>query len=282
MNEDLFLVDHHVHTIYSGHSGPGMTIGRIIHEAQSHGLTRIVILEHAPGIGADVREGVLAGTHKARDTLRAHLDAILEERDLWTDRTPMRVLVGAEVDPDPVHMNGDLLLDDLAGMDLVLAGFHYLPGARGLWFDAVTWTDDQRTAMYAEWFPWAMRVAANPQVDVIAHPGLALARAGGIDRFSGRVLQDFEKLFQVCARHGTAIELNESLRAKFSPAQAHSYEDLLALARDTGVALSVASDAHALAQLGRYRWVRGLVSRLGLTEEHMIHPRAQRRREARA
>ncbi|MFH0910137.1 MAG: PHP domain-containing protein [Planctomycetota bacterium] len=276
-SRDIFQYDYHIHTVYSGHSAEDMRVSRIIQKAGSLGLKRIVILEHVPGVQSSLQGEILAGEHDPGATVRVHLDAILEERAIQAGRSPVEVLVGAEVDADPKRMDGSLLLGDLSGLDLVIGSTHYLPDGRGLWYDRTDWLPVEQESIYREWFLWAGRVVENPRVEILAHPGVVLARHGGVAAFEGAVLDDFAGLFAVCRRCRTAIELNELMRGKLKARQVETYENVLALARDMGLCFSIGSDAHRIESIGRYEWVRAMAGRLGLTEDHLHHPKPRSR-----
>jgi histidinol phosphatase-like PHP family hydrolase len=253
-----------------------MLVGNILRQADKVGLRRIAIVEHTPQIDTRIQQAVCGGTFRRDRCIRAHLESIMEERALWCKRSPIEILAGAEIDADPLPLDGSLLLDDLTGLDLVLASTHFLPRGRGMWYDRTPWPQEIQEEMYQEWFSWAMHIAANPEVHILAHPGATLAAIGAIHAFEGHVLNDMEKLLRVCHRFNTAFELNEAMHKKLTPEQARSYESVFALARDLGVPIAVSSDAHHLAEVGRFDWVAGIVSRLGLTEDHLYHHRPPR------
>lgn len=262
--------DHHIHTVYSGHSAPEMTVREIIARAEKAEQKRIIILEHVPEVTGD-RAAALARVPVR--LLKAPIQRIAQEVHEIRSETPVRVLIGAEIDADPVNRDGRLLLSDTSGIDVILASTHFLPEDGDPWYNIHgVLTDDRLRALRDEWFTWTMRVAANPKVDILAHPGVEMASIGAIMRFDGEVLDRFEKLLRICARFNTAFELNETLERKIGPLPAESYINVLALARDIGVKLSLGSDAHSPEKIGQYDFVARVVKTLGLTHQHFYHP----------
>ena len=262
--------DHHIHTVYSGHSSPDMVVGAVAARVGSAGLKRAVILEHVPEVGRDQRavsRGCFDGVR------RPQIDAIAAEVPLWRDRCAARLLGGVEVDADPLTCDGSLLLTDLSGVDVVLGSTHFLPGGGGMWYEMGDSLPRERLQqIYEQWMAWSMNVAANPLVDVLSHPGAEMAAMGAIERFEGQVLEDFSKLMQVCAKYNTAFELNELIVRKMSAEQCESYVDVVALAPAHNVKLSIGSDAHHLDRIGDYPWVQTVVDRLGLGPGDYFHP----------
>ena len=261
--------DHHIHTVYSGHSSRDMTVAAIVEKAAALDLRRIVILEHIPDIQRD-RRAVLDGV--LGEASREPLRAIGRDLAAVAERGTVRVFRGAEIDADPNARDGRLLLADLSGIDVVMAACHYVADTRAMWFDLAELPRERLDRLYEIWMVWAMHVAANPAVDVLAHPGAEMASFGAIQRFEGRVLEDFEKLLRLCRKHETAIDLNESMVRRLSPETLAGYETMIETARDLGVRISIGSDAHQLDRIGAYPWLSTLAERLGLKPEHYFHP----------
>ncbi len=246
-----------------------MVVGAIADQAARLGLRRIVILEHVP----DSSDGRRVMHERLPTARRAQLDAIAEEIARFRGESPVQLVLGAEIDADPHRRDGRLLLGDLQGLQVILAATHFLPEAPGYFHEMGELPPERAEEIYYQWMPWLMHVAANPQVDVLAHPGREMLQAGVIADFGGRVRDDFEKLLLVCQRHNTAFELNESLGRYFTAAQLATYEELFAMARDLGVKISLGSDAHRLDQIGQFTWSEKLIKRLGLGPQHYFHPR---------
>lgn len=264
--------DYHIHTNLSGHSSPDMIVGAIIDRATRLGLRRIVILEHTPEVNRH-RDDVVK--HKIESFPAPQIDLIAAEVAYWRDHTSLEILVGAEIDADPNRRDGRLLCQPPATADVILASTHYTPNEGGYWYELSGLDDERRRSIYREWLSWTLLIAVNPHVDILAHPGVEMAAIGAIDQFSGSILEDFEKILLACRAGKTAFELNELLTKKMPQEKLTSYIEVVAMARDLGVPISIGSDAHALEKIGSYPWVETVMATLGLKEEHFYHPRAR-------
>src|SRR5580700_2490816 len=99
----------------------------------------------------------------------------------------------------------------------------------------------------------------NPRVNVIGHPTTRrIGRRPPVD-------VDFGELFRVCARTGTALEINAS------PQRLDLPSDHIRAARDAGVRFAVDSDAHSVADLGNMPFGVGTAQRGWLTPEDVIN-----------
>ncbi|MBN1257737.1 MAG: hypothetical protein JXA52_08540 [Planctomycetes bacterium] len=274
MKNNTFPFDFHLHTILSGHSQPDMLVGNIIWRADELGLEKIIILEHTPGFSAEMQASVIAGEYQEDETTRLPVDIIIHECASFLPQAKVRAIVGAEIDADPCARDGSLLMNDFNGIDIVMAATHYIPGARGIWNDAQEFPPEEQEKIYREWFTWAKAVAANPRVDILAHPGALLGNKTGITAFEGKVLKDFEELLVVCKENQVAFELNELLRRKLTESQAATYHNVIALARKVGVAISIGSDAHGLKFVGQYDWVLEIAKQAELQENELFMPAA--------
>jgi histidinol phosphatase-like PHP family hydrolase len=254
-----------------------MLVGNIIRKISEEKLKGGVILEHVP-LG-DATGDILDGNYNKKKTIRAQLDAIIEERNMWKDNgLETDILVGAEIDADPNAMDGSLLLEDLSGIEVILASTHFLPNARGTWWQRNTdWPEGELEKMYQEWFVWTMHVAANPNVDIIAHPGTSLAAIGAVEEFSGKVISDFEKLFTICAEYNTAVELNETMQSKLDKKQLDTYWEVIAVAKECGAKISIGSDSHSLRKVANFKWVHSVIEKALISEKDIFIPEARAR-----
>jgi len=131
----------------------------------------------------------------------------------------LRVLRALEMNLSPDGA-GDMEPAALAGLDLVLGAFH----------SRLRVVEDQTTRYVA-----ALR---NPTIDVLAHP------RGRIYDFREGLHAEWPRVFAVAAEEDCAVEIDAY------PDRQDLDVELLALARDAGVRISIGSDAHAPAQLG--------------------------------
>lgn len=154
------------------------------------------------------------------------------------------LLSGVESD---ILAEGDLdyPADVLQQLDFVIASVHARHGQGG----------DAMTARMT-------RAASDPMTDVIGHP-------------TGRLLLgrpptdlDVRALIEACAASGCAIELNAS------PHRLDLEARYLAMAREAGVLVSIAADAHSAGALRNLEYGIAVARRAGLTPEHVLNTRS--------
>jgi putative hydrolase len=133
-------------------------------------------------------------------------------------RVDVRVLRSIEMNLSP-NGEGDLDPSALRKLDLVLGSFH----------SQLRKTEDQ-TERY-------LAAAANPHINVLAHP------RGRIYDYRLGLSADWGRVFEAAAAADTALEIDAY------PDRQDLDVELLALARDTGVRISIGTDAHADFQL---------------------------------
>ncbi len=263
--------DHHIHTAYSGHSDPAMTIPRIAREAKKAGLRKIVVLEHFPEISPKTKM-VADWRESAKDT--SALEAIardISESDAAGNLKGIRVLRGIEVDADPFALDGSLMLPKAEGFDVVVVSAHVFPGGGAFWFDNVTLPPTAARATVERWFDWMEKVLASAAAHSLAHPGDLIGARGLIGRFDEPgILSRFGKLFDIMADRGIAFELNELLGRKLPDDVRESYPSLVRLAKSRGVRFCVATDAHRPDAIGQYTWVPALIREADLGSKDIV------------
>ena len=151
------------------------------------------------------------------------------------------LLTGVESDilPDGALDYPDEVLEQL---EVVIASVHSRHGQRG---EALT----QRM----------VAAAANPLTDIMGHPTgrLLLGRAPAE--------YDVEAMLDACTTSGAAVELNGS------PARLDLNEIHLAMARERGLKVSIAADAHNTDQLAYLDYGTVIARRAGLKPEDVIN-----------
>jgi histidinol phosphatase-like PHP family hydrolase len=261
------LNDFHIHTVYSNHSHPTMTVPNVLAAAREAGLKQIVVLEHIPPIGTPQPIGDWYAHRNRRESLNR---IALELKDCEALFPSLKIWRGAEVDADPFKLDGSTMLEDTAGLDVVLGSTHVLPGGASFWFDAFVLTPEKSWEFAARWRDWAVKLIRSKRIQVLAHPCDILGARGLTPPFdSCDTLALLESLLVALAETGVAFELNELLGSKLAGPYRASYHRLVQRARDAGVKFSVASDAHQPDRVGRFIWVRELMETAELTEEHL-------------
>ncbi|MEV5826210.1 PHP domain-containing protein [Spirillospora sp. NPDC052242] len=204
--------DLHTHSDWSDGGSP---IREMAEAARALGHEYIALTDHSPRL--TVANGLSA------DRLHRQLDAVAE---LNAGLAPFRILTGIEVDilDDGALDQEPDLLDRL---DVVVASVH-----SKLRMD--------RVAMTAR----MVNAVMNPAVDVLGHCTGRIVKAGG-RRGGLRPESDFdaELVFDACAAHDVAVEINSR------PERLDPPKRLLRLAVEAGCRFAIDSDAHAPGQL---------------------------------
>lgn len=246
--------DYHIHTVYSGHCAPDMTVRSIIERAGAVGMKSIVVLEHA--------------FYSAMG--RACLEQI--KKEVPEVETAVNVLVGMEIDPD-YSRKGRLVFEDFDRneLDIILVGTHAIPGTGKGWHAELELTWKERDRIYHTWFETMESIIEDSPVDVIAHPGRLISRNGIVKDFGGSVLKDFERLFAAAKKKNVAFELNESLlKLLDSENRLQSYAEVVRLALSTGLKISPGSDAHSLERIGENFYISQTIRQLHLTPDSVF------------
>lgn len=216
----------HCHTTWSDGSA---SVAEMAAAAASHGYTFLAISDHSRSLG------VANGLDVAR---LAAQRAVIDDLNR---RSRIRILAGAEVE---VSRDGNLDYDDatLAGLDVVIASLHV-----GLRQPRQELTDR------------LIRVLENPNVDIIAHP-------------SGRLIEqreggdfDWDRVFTVAARTGTALEINAD------PARLDLSGDLARRALEAGCLLTINCDAHSPDGFNLIEYGIGTARRAGATPDRILN-----------
>lgn len=229
--------DFHIHTIYSGHSAPDMTIKNIIQVAAERGMDEIAITEHS----FDWHLGP-----------KGNLELIREE--VAQCETNMKVFVGMEIDPDSKNI-GRLIFEDFDKNELypLLVGTHGFPGLERGWHERFSMTKREKQMVYSKWFQMIEKVIESGVVDILAHPGRIIMQNEIIKEFDSNVLANFKQLFDLMRENNTAFELNEKLLKSFTSENLkQSYNDLITLASECNLNFSIGSDAHSLDEVALF------------------------------
>lgn len=239
-----FLTATEVAATISGHPLPSQVLGDCqSHSTWSDGSATLTEMRDAARnrryrwlIATDHTKG-LAIAHgmdeaRAREQQRA-IDALSDTNDCRMIKgLEMNLLPSGEGDMDPVF---------LGSVDVVLGAFH----------SKLRLTDDQ-TARYIA----ALR---NPHINVLAHP------RGRIYNFREGLHADWPTVFEEAARRGVAMEIDGY------PDRQDLDTELLGVAAQTGVYISLGSDAHAPDQLRFLDFSVAAAIRAGIHPDRIIN-----------
>ncbi|MYR86106.1 DNA polymerase/3'-5' exonuclease PolX [Streptomyces sp. SID685] len=205
------------------------SLDAMVEAAAKRGYAYYAVTDHAPDLYMQrmTDEKILAQRERLRELDGAH--------------HRMRLLHGTELNIGP---DGGLDWPDefLAGFDLCVASLH-------------SHFDLGRKAMTRR----LVRAVENPYVNILGHPTTRLiGRRAGVDA-------DWDEVFAVCARTGTALEVNAQ------PDRLDLGDEDILRARTHGVRFAVNTDAHSVPQLAQLRYGIGTAQRGWLTPDEVIN-----------
>lgn len=246
--------DFHTHaTAYrDGNPKPDHTVNALINRAVDLGLSVIGVIEHLND----------SPKHPTK-----HIEALTREfRGL---RPRIECYIGAEV--DIVDRSGNVTcspgLKEELGLDYLLAAVH------------ISSHEMSRVEIYVEEelrrHIHAMRNCLH--VDVCAHPwesGARLEKAGSIDRWSFDYVPVAyqEELIETAIECKTAIEVNLGDRTEVRD---QAYITFVKRLRNSGVMISIGSDAHDMRDMNRALVISSFLSELGIDDERLWKPGKQ-------
>jgi DNA polymerase (family 10) len=218
--------DLHTHTDLTDGLAPLETM---VAAAAERGYAYYAVTDHAPNLYMQrmTDEKILAQREELRELDGAHHG--------------MRLLHGTELNIGP---DGDVDWPDgfLAGFDLCVASLH-------------SHFDLDRKAMTRR----LVRACENPHVNIIGHPTTRLiGKRPGVDA-------DWDEVFAVCARTGTALEINAQ------PDRLDLCDEDILRAKQHGVKFAVDTDAHSVLHLAHLRYGVGTAQRGWLTPDDVIN-----------
>jgi len=229
--------DYHVHTVWSDGAG---TVEECVLAAVAAGLPEIGIADHvSPTPGPDEDWWVQPG----------RMDAYCEDVLAAAARHPeIAVLLGLEAEYEPGHeAELDRLLDAWP-FQLVVLGVHVVEGFA---FDDPSLRADPRwddpDALLAAYYRGMRAAAEYGRFDILAHfdyIGLWGHRPGTA------VLPEIDAALDALAACGAAIELNSD-RVSDPAGVMYPSAEILRDARARGIPLTIDSDAHEAAHVGR-------------------------------
>jgi DNA polymerase (family X) len=223
--------DLQMHTTWSDGAAP---LREVVAEAEAlWNYEFIAITDHSKGlkIAGGMDEGELA--EQGEDIERVN-------EELSGRGSPLRVLRSIEMNLSPEGVQ-DMEPEALGRLDLVLAAFH----------SKLRMTDDQ-TDRY-------VRALRNPTFHTLAHPrGRVFNRRRGLSA-------DWPRVFEAAAEEGKALEIDAH------PSRQDMDVELLELARDAGIWISIGTDAHLLRELRYVEFGVALAIRAGFPQERILN-----------
>lgn len=239
------IADYHTHTIYSHGRG---TVYENVRAAASLGLSEIAIADHGPanlfGVGVRAPETLNAIAQDVRAVGRAFPE--------------IRAMAGVEANIISAEGDLDVPEDILSGLDIVLAGLHWLVRAatpkdmliiiagnavsRRLGFGSRRMLDYNTRAV--------VNAVMRHRIDIVTHPGL-------------RLPIDTRALARACAQRGTLMEINAS--------HDHTAPRYLRVAEEENAQFVLSSDAHRPSEVGIVDRALDLAARSGIDPARVVN-----------
>lgn len=221
------LLDVHTHSVVSGHAYSTLT--EMITAAQAKGLKIFGLTEHAPSLPGACQPIYFRNLH------------VVPRQ--WGD---MRVLLGAEVNILDTKGNMDFAEEDLARLDICIAGIHSLCWQGG--------TKDENTE-------GLIKVIRNPWINIISHPG------------DGTADLHLEQVVLAAKEAHTLLEINNSslkpVRNKV--AAIPNNLELLRLSKKYEVPVILGSDAHITFDIANYEHIYPLLQQTDFPDSLIVN-----------
>jgi histidinol phosphatase-like PHP family hydrolase len=222
--------DLQMHTLWSDGSA---SVAEMAAAAQARGYEYIAITDHSKGlkIAGGIDEAALA---KQGDEIAA------VNQSIRAANGQLHVLRSIEMNLNP-RGEGDMDVDALRGLDLVLGSFH----------SSLRTTEDQ-TERY-------LKAIRNPQVHILGHP------RGRIYNFRLGLAADWPRVFAEAAKLDKALEIDSY------PDRQDLNLSLLKIARREGVRISLGTDAHHPWQLEFIELGLGAAREAGIPANRIVN-----------
>ena len=137
--------------------------------------------------------------------------------------------------------SGALTADELRDFELVVGSFHSKLRAK-----------DDQTRRYVV-------ALSNPDVDIIGHPrGRRWDLRGGLNA-------DWDVVFEAARRYDKAMEINAN------PARQDLQLELLEIAAESGMKISIATDSHSIPELNFVSFAVGTALKTGISRDQIIN-----------
>lgn len=248
--------DLHCHTVHCGHAAETATVANLVARANELGLAFFGVSEHV---------------FHAEEA--AQLSLIDQEIRRCHSPTT-RVLLGVEIDPDPIRADGSWPTHDLH-VDYVILSPHMLPrsGLGAGEFDRLRLTDAQRETVGWHWLDWYERCIARGGMDILGHPLREPMATGLFSLLNQRVWDRALEVLTLAAQSNIAFELNDAWLGNLAlTPQFEAYVELTRELKRRGLRFSRGSDAHTPANLGNCREIAYVARQLDLSANDWISP----------
>ncbi|MCC6729937.1 MAG: hypothetical protein IT208_11430 [Chthonomonadales bacterium] len=242
--------DLHNHTVHCGHAADDATVPNLVARAGALGLAWFGFAEHV----------VFAEDAPRVARVRADLEALPQ------DGSGPRVLVGMEIDPDPLHLDGRWVAEP-EGADFAVLSPHRIPEyGVGHWqFRDLALSAAETERLGGLWLDWYAACVERAEVDILGHPLREPITLGLLSLREDRTLERARGILATAARRGAAFELNNGWALGLE--RLGQYEPYVALVRDLraeGMRFSRGSDSHGVIGVGAADGIARLARAAGI------------------
>lgn len=203
----------------------------MVEAAEARGLEAVAFADHGPELSVGIP--------------REKLTPMLQDIELARKEAGIPVL--ASLEANVADGNGRIDVDDefVKKLDLLVLGIHHLGGA------------SDRAEQARDYLARATRAIESRKVDILAHP--FFLHHPLLPHLSREEIEGFVRL---AAARGVAMEINMKYRTP--------EREFLTLCLREGVKLSIGSDAHTPAEVGRIDWALASLRRAGAKREDLV------------
>lgn len=252
------LIDYHMHLqpdgpearaaaahrwdAHGGHLSPGW-IGTYVEQAKSHAISEIAFTEHVHRF-VQARDWHPNEWWKAEATedVDAYCDALAAVRDGGEP-----VLVGVEMDWLPDRLDEIARFLEARPFDVVLGSVHWIGELAVDHPDYSMWDKYDDVTIWRAYLKELAAAAQSGLFDVLAHPDLPKVFG---HQFPVELQDELDVTVGAIADSGLAVECSAAGLSK-ALRELYPDPDLLARFRESGVPVTLASDAHAPEHVGR-------------------------------
>lgn len=242
------ISDFHIHTFYSGENGHAHgTIREIVEEARKKGFVEILITDHGPGHRSfGLKEEKIP-------EIRKEIDKLIEEYD------DINILFGCEA--NIVGFSGKIDVSDeyKKYFDRINVGYHYGIWPRDLKFLYSFFIINNIAKIFPPLRNYARKLNTRVMINVVENNDIFT-----ITHPSAKARVDIKELAEVCARNGTALEINSSGHGRLTG------EDIM-IALETDVKFTLGSDTHRIHGVGNLESSLERVKICGVAKERIIN-----------
>lgn len=252
---ETFLPAHdlHNHTTYCGHAAEDATVANLVERAEKVGLETFGFSEHVI-FPEDVDR-----IARIRDDL-ARLEQGIPR---------VRILVGVEIDADPLNLDGRLVADP-GPVDYIILSPHRIPEyGIGHWqFKSLALSRDEQLRLADVWLDWYAACIERNEVDILGHPFREPITLGLLSLKQERTFARILEILRRAAHLSLVFELNNGWAIGLQ--ELGQFEEYVVLVRELkkcGMKFSRGSDSHGEADVGTCDGIRRLAREAGL-EQH--------------